>query len=85
MFLLGLSVLLVLAGASLLFGAPSTVSVIPTAHTASVAYSSELVIAYAPTSSRDELAIIGSCLTVGGLMLSAVAYGRQRGQASHAG
>lgn len=83
--LLGLSVILILAGASLLFGSPFTVSVIPTARTASVAYNSELVIAYdASTSSRDVLAIVGGGLTVGGLMLSAAAYGLRRGRASHA-
>lgn len=80
--LLGLSAVLILAGISLLFGQPSAVLPIPGAQPeASVAYEPELITAYdATASSTDVLTAVGGLLVLGGLMISAVAFGRRLGQ-----
>ena len=78
--LLGLSVFLMISGAALLFGRPAALP-LPTVHTESTAYTSELVIAYdVEASAVDPLAIVGGILVLGGLMVSAAAVGRRLGQ-----
>lgn len=82
MILLVLSALLILGGVSLLFGQPSSVLTLPTGQSeASIAYNSELVVAIDDAGSRsDLLAVGGAVLLLGGLMVSAAAYGAQLGQ-----
>ncbi|WP_299169190.1 hypothetical protein [uncultured Arthrobacter sp.] len=82
MILLGLSALLILGGVSLLFGQPSSVLTLPTVQSeASIAYNSELVVAIDDAGSRsDLLAVGGAVLLLGGLMVSAAAYGAQLAQ-----
>lgn len=81
--LLGLSAVLILCGLSLLFGRPSSVLPLPAAQSeASVAYSSQLVLAYdAATSSADVVAPVGGILVLAGLMVSAAALGRRLAKA----
>ncbi|GAA2173817.1 hypothetical protein GCM10009784_09660 [Arthrobacter parietis] len=75
--LLGVAALLILAGVSLLFGRPPAALPLPTAQSeASIAYGSELVIAYDDgASSSDLLTTAAGLLVLGGLMISAGAYG----------
>lgn len=79
---MALSAFLVLSGASLLLGRPSYVLLIPSAETeASVAYGSKLVVTYdGATSGVEVLAMVGGILILGGLMISATAFGRRLGQ-----
>ena len=83
-WLLALSFVLILGGVSLLFGAtPLTLTLPPTGEEASVAYSSELVIAVDDDPSfSDLLAACGQVLLVGGLMVSAAAAGLRLGRRS---
>ncbi|NJC23974.1 hypothetical protein BJ994_003050 [Arthrobacter pigmenti] len=80
--LLSLAVLLILGGASLLLGQPSTVFAMqPIAEEASVAYSSELVVSFdVEPSLSDNLSRVGGALLVGGLMVSAGAIGWRNGR-----
>ena len=76
---LGLAGFLILGGVSLLFGQPSSFLSAPTVQSGAAArYASELVIEYdVVTSWADGLAAAGGALVLGGLMISASAYGRQ--------
>jgi hypothetical protein len=82
--LLGLAVLLILAGVSLLLGRPSSPLLLPTADSeASVAYSSELVVAFdGAKSPAGTLTLVGGVLVLGGLTISAAAFGRRLGRES---
>lgn len=81
--LLGVAVLLIIGGAALLFGQPSTFFVMqPASSEVSVAYSSDLAVGFdVEPNGSDVLAGVGAALLVGGLMVNAATIGWRNGRA----